>query len=81
MYFTLCQLLLILGEQDWDRASFQIEVSDLIQLIAEDSASGPTHSTEYVTFIVETYKSCYSIAISQLEGDTGFSLFDGVYKL
>ena len=39
-------LFLILGEQDWDRASFQIEVSDLIQLITEDRlrhARGPVH--------------------------------------
>ena len=32
---TLCGLLLILGDQDWDRASFQIGVSDLIQLLTE----------------------------------------------
>ena len=61
MYFTLCQLLLILGEQDWDRASFQIEVSDLIQLLMEgrlSRASGPAPETiESVTFILHTVDS------------------------
>ena len=47
---------LILGEQVWDRASFQIGVSDLIPLITEGRlrhASGPAqHNSESVTFIV-----------------------------
>ena len=46
---------LILGEQDWDRASFQIGVSDLIQLITEGRlrhTSGPArYNSESVTLI------------------------------
>ena len=46
---------LILGEQDWDGASFQIGVSDLIQLITEGRlghAIGPAqHNSESVTYI------------------------------
>ena len=34
-HLTLCQLFLILGEQEWGRASFQIGESDLIPLIRE----------------------------------------------
>ena len=45
-HLTLFRPSLILGEQDWDRASFQIGVSDLILLITEGRlrhASVPAH--------------------------------------
>ena len=53
--FNSLPTFLILGEQDWDRASFQIKVSDLILLISEGRlrhASGPAHyNIESVTYI------------------------------
>ena len=45
-HLTLFRSSLILGEQDWDRVSFQTEVSGLIHLIMVGRlrhASGPAH--------------------------------------
>ena len=52
---TLLRPSLILGEQDWDRASFQIGESDLIKLTTEGRpwhASGSAHyNIKSVTYI------------------------------
>ena len=54
-HLTLFRPTLILGEDDWDRESFQIGVSDLIQLIMEGRLRHPSGLAQYnsqsVTFI------------------------------